>query len=81
MAARSARPSRSVSMVISPCRAPRTRRSARTMAALGRSARDWLYSLILLTIVLLSWGYVIYATRIAARWQLEKDYPDQMLNF
>ncbi|XP_073201689.1 small integral membrane protein 27 [Lepidochelys kempii] len=54
---------------------------ARTMAALGRSARDWLYSLILLTIVLLSWGYVIYATRIAARWQLEKDYPDQMLNF
>ncbi|XP_038258446.1 small integral membrane protein 27 [Dermochelys coriacea] len=51
------------------------------MAALGRRARDWLYALILLTIVLLSWGYVIYATTIAARWQLEKDYPDQMLNF
>ncbi|XP_032643334.1 small integral membrane protein 27 [Chelonoidis abingdonii] len=65
-------------MVISPCRAPRTRR---TMAPLGRRARDWLYSLILLTIVLLSWGYVIYATRIAAQWQLEKDFPDQMLNF
>ncbi|XP_030422038.1 small integral membrane protein 27 [Gopherus evgoodei] len=65
-------------MVISPCRAPRARRA---MAPLSRRARDRLYSLILLTIVLLSWGYVIYATRIAARWQLEKDYPDQMLNF
>ncbi|XP_065262418.1 small integral membrane protein 27 [Emys orbicularis] len=51
------------------------------MAPLSRRARDWLYSLILLTLVLLSWGYVIYATRIAAQWQLEKDYPDQMLNF
>lgn len=32
---------------------------------------------ILLTIVLLSWGYVIYATRIAAKWQLQEDYPMQ----
>lgn len=35
---------------------------------------------ILLTIVLLSWGYVIYATRIAAKWQLKEDYPAETQN-
>ncbi|XP_015265279.1 PREDICTED: E3 ubiquitin-protein ligase Topors-like isoform X2 [Gekko japonicus] len=37
--------------------------------------------LILLTTVLLSWGYVIYATRLAAQWQLKDDYPTQTHNF
>ncbi|XP_074850146.1 small integral membrane protein 27 [Carettochelys insculpta] len=47
------------------------------MRPLGRRARDWIFSLVLL-VVFLSWGYVIYATRIAAQWQLQKDYPNQM---
>ncbi|XP_072848125.1 small integral membrane protein 27 [Pogona vitticeps] len=45
------------------------------MVLVDRTTLEWLYSLILLTIVLLSWGYVIYATRIAAKWQLREDYP------
>ncbi|XP_039204554.1 small integral membrane protein 27 [Crotalus tigris] len=50
------------------------------MAPLSRRSLEWLYSLILLAIVLLSWGYVIYATRIAAKWQLEESYPIQAQN-
>ncbi|XP_066469380.1 small integral membrane protein 27 [Tiliqua scincoides] len=45
------------------------------MAAVSTQTLEWIYSLMLLTIVLLSWGYVIYATRIAAQWQLQKYYP------
>ncbi|XP_044876949.1 small integral membrane protein 27 [Mauremys mutica] len=81
MVARSARPPSCLHGDLPLPRPTHAPLPACTMAPLGRRARDWLYSLILLTIVLLSWGYVIYATRIAARWQLEKDYPDQMLNF
>ncbi|KAL6483969.1 hypothetical protein MHYP_G00088420 [Metynnis hypsauchen] len=33
---------------------------------------DSVFSLMLLAIVVLSWGYVIYGTRIAAQWELEK---------
>ncbi|XP_069482614.1 small integral membrane protein 27 [Ambystoma mexicanum] len=35
---------------------------------------------ILFAIVLLSWGYVIYATRLAALWQLQSKFPNQMLS-
>ncbi|XP_062984609.1 small integral membrane protein 27 [Elgaria multicarinata webbii] len=50
------------------------------MAHVSRRTLEWIYSLILLTIVLLSWGYVIYATRIAAKWQLKEDYPTETQN-
>ncbi|XP_063151058.1 small integral membrane protein 27 [Candoia aspera] len=50
------------------------------MAPVSRRTLEWLYSLILLTTVLLSWGYVIYATRIAAKWQLKEDYPTEAKN-
>ncbi|XP_033029621.1 small integral membrane protein 27 [Lacerta agilis] len=50
------------------------------MAQVSRRTLEWIYSLILLTIVLLSWGYVIYATRIAAKWQLKEDYPAETKN-
>lgn len=33
---------------------------------------------LLLAIVLLSWGYVIYASTVAARRQLKKEYPDKI---
>jgi hypothetical protein len=32
---------------------------------------------LLLAVVLLSWGFVIYASTAAARRQLEKQYPGQ----
>nr|XP_056704987.1 small integral membrane protein 27 [Euleptes europaea] len=51
------------------------------MASLSRRILEWIYFLILLTTVLLLWGYVIYATRLAAQWQLKEDYPIQAPNF
>ncbi|XP_061487989.1 small integral membrane protein 27 [Rhineura floridana] len=47
------------------------------MARVSRSTLEWIYSLMLLAVVLISWGYVIYATQIAAKWQLREDYPAQ----
>uniref|UniRef100_A0A2K6SHZ0 Small integral membrane protein 27 n=1 Tax=Saimiri boliviensis boliviensis TaxID=39432 RepID=A0A2K6SHZ0_SAIBB len=35
-------------------------------------------SYLLLAIVLISWGYVIYASTVAARRQLRKKYPDRI---
>ncbi|XP_077201389.1 small integral membrane protein 27 [Paroedura picta] len=51
------------------------------MAPLNRRVLEWLCFLVLLTTVLLSWGYVIYATRLAAQWQLKDNYPTQLHNF
>ncbi|XP_053151808.1 small integral membrane protein 27 [Hemicordylus capensis] len=51
------------------------------MAQVSRRTLEWIYSLILLTTVLLSWGYVIYASRIAAQWQLQEDYPTETQRF
>ncbi|XP_063313314.1 small integral membrane protein 27 [Pelobates fuscus] len=48
------------------------------MIVLSKRAVQWVYSLILFCIVLISWGYVLYATRLAALWQLQKKYPDQI---
>uniref|UniRef100_A0A5F5PNR2 Small integral membrane protein 27 n=1 Tax=Equus caballus TaxID=9796 RepID=A0A5F5PNR2_HORSE len=45
------------------------------MRPLSRRTLDWIYSALLLAIVLLSWGYVIYASTVAARRQLRKEYP------
>ncbi|XP_075451182.1 small integral membrane protein 27 [Ascaphus truei] len=50
------------------------------MIIISKRAVEWGYSLILFCIVLLSWGYVLYATRLAALWQLQKKYPNRMLN-
>ncbi|XP_070794676.1 small integral membrane protein 27 [Pituophis catenifer annectens] len=50
------------------------------MATVNCRTLEWLYSLILLATVLLSWGYVIYATRIAAKWHLKEMYPTQTDN-
>ncbi|XP_073521047.1 small integral membrane protein 27 isoform X1 [Phyllobates terribilis] len=34
---------------------------------------------VLLCIVVISWGYVLYAVRLAALWQLQQKYPNQIL--
>ncbi|XP_069619291.1 small integral membrane protein 27 [Ranitomeya imitator] len=34
---------------------------------------------VLVCIVVISWGYVLYAARLAALWQLQQKYPDQIL--
>ncbi|XP_055973107.1 small integral membrane protein 27 [Sorex fumeus] len=46
------------------------------MRPVSRRTLDWIYSVLLLAIVLLSWACVIYASTVAARRQLRKDYPD-----
>ncbi|XDV46610.1 hypothetical protein PO909_014481 [Leuciscus waleckii] len=38
----------------------------------SRRCLDRIFSIVLLAVVLLSWGFVIYGTRIAAQWELEK---------
>ncbi|XP_053321820.1 small integral membrane protein 27 [Spea bombifrons] len=49
------------------------------MIVISKRAVEWVYSLVLLCIVLISWGYVLYATRLAALWQLQKKYPNQLI--
>ncbi|KAM8961805.1 small integral membrane protein 27 [Pelodytes ibericus] len=49
------------------------------MILISKRAVEWVYSLILLCVVLLSWGYVLYATRLAALWQLQQKFPNQMI--
>uniref|UniRef100_A0A8D2D7Q2 Small integral membrane protein 27 n=1 Tax=Sciurus vulgaris TaxID=55149 RepID=A0A8D2D7Q2_SCIVU len=48
------------------------------MKPVSRRTLDWIYSALLLAVVLLSWGYVIYASTVAARRQLRKEYPDKI---
>ncbi|XP_060055275.1 small integral membrane protein 27 [Erinaceus europaeus] len=48
------------------------------MSPVSRRTLEWIYSALLLGVVVLSWGYVIYASTVAARRQLGKEYPDQM---
>ncbi|XP_074251061.1 small integral membrane protein 27 [Saimiri boliviensis] len=48
------------------------------MKPVSRRTLDWIYSVLLLAIVLISWGYVIYASTVAARRQLRKKYPDRI---
>ncbi|XP_040819801.1 small integral membrane protein 27 [Ochotona curzoniae] len=45
------------------------------MRPVSRRTLDWINSALLFAIVLLSWGYVIYASTVAARRQLRKQYP------
>ncbi|XP_067839666.1 small integral membrane protein 27-like [Heptranchias perlo] len=45
------------------------------MIRVSKRALDWIYSIILLTIVLLSWGFVIYAANFSATEQLQETYP------
>ncbi|XP_026944835.1 small integral membrane protein 27 [Lagenorhynchus albirostris] len=45
------------------------------MKPVSRRTLDRIYSALLLAVVLLSWGYVIYASTVAARRQLRKKYP------
>ncbi|XP_034358922.1 small integral membrane protein 27 [Arvicanthis niloticus] len=47
------------------------------MRPVSRRNLDWTYSSLLLAIVLLSWGFVIYASTVAARRQLQKEFPDK----
>ncbi|XP_067886729.1 small integral membrane protein 27-like [Heterodontus francisci] len=46
------------------------------MMPVSKRALDWIYSIILLIIVLLSWGFVIYAARITGIQQLQKKFPN-----
>ncbi|XP_037652826.1 small integral membrane protein 27 [Choloepus didactylus] len=48
------------------------------MEPVSRRTLEWIYSVFLLAIVLLSWGYVIYASTVAARRQLTKEYPGRI---
>lgn len=54
------------------------KKSTPVMKPVSRRTLDWIYSVLLLAIVLLSWGYVIYASTVAARRQLSKEYPDKI---
>ncbi|XP_055455100.1 small integral membrane protein 27 [Psammomys obesus] len=47
------------------------------MRPVSRRALDWIYNLLLLAIVLLSWGFIIYASTVVAREQLQKEFPDK----
>ncbi|XP_078071445.1 small integral membrane protein 27-like [Mustelus asterias] len=49
------------------------------MIRVSYRALDRIYSVILLIIVLLSWGFVIYAARITALEQLTKKFPKLFL--
>ncbi|XP_044127382.1 small integral membrane protein 27 [Bufo gargarizans] len=49
------------------------------MLLVSRRVLQGLYSLIFLCIVVISWGYVLYAARLAALWQLQQKYPNQVL--
>ncbi|XP_047610949.1 small integral membrane protein 27 [Phacochoerus africanus] len=48
------------------------------MKPVSRRTLDRIYSALLLAVVLLSWGYVIYASTVAARRQLKQEHPDKM---
>uniref|UniRef100_A0A8C2UNE0 Small integral membrane protein 27 n=1 Tax=Chinchilla lanigera TaxID=34839 RepID=A0A8C2UNE0_CHILA len=48
------------------------------MRPVSRRTLDWIYSAVLLAVVLLSWGYVIYASTVVAQRQLRKKYPDKV---
>ncbi|TKC48186.1 hypothetical protein EI555_016672, partial [Monodon monoceros] len=54
---------------------PADHRRLLTMKPVSRRTLDRIYSALLLAVVLLSWGYVIYASTVAARRQLRKKYP------
>ncbi|XP_073521057.1 small integral membrane protein 27 isoform X2 [Phyllobates terribilis] len=49
------------------------------MILVSHRAVERLQSLVLLCIVVISWGYVLYAVRLAALWQLQQKYPNQIL--
>ncbi|XP_030741191.1 small integral membrane protein 27 [Echinops telfairi] len=49
------------------------------MGPVGRRSLDWLYSTLCLATVLLSWGYVMYASTVAAQRQLAKEFPEKIL--
>ncbi|XP_069864669.1 small integral membrane protein 27 [Dipodomys merriami] len=49
------------------------------MRPVSRRCLDWIYSVLLLTVVALSWGSVIYASTVAAWRQLHREYPDKIL--
>ncbi|XP_033614992.1 small integral membrane protein 27 [Fukomys damarensis] len=48
------------------------------MKPVSRRTLDWIYSVLLFAVVLLSWGYVIYASTVVAQRQLRKKYPDKI---
>uniref|UniRef100_A0A8C6Q9A0 Small integral membrane protein 27 n=2 Tax=Nannospalax galili TaxID=1026970 RepID=A0A8C6Q9A0_NANGA len=48
------------------------------MRPVSRRSLDWIYCALLLAIVFLSWGFVIYASTVAARRQLKKEFPDKI---
>ncbi|XP_026302932.1 small integral membrane protein 27 [Piliocolobus tephrosceles] len=48
------------------------------MKPVSRRTLDWIYSVLLLVIVLISWGCIIYASMVSARRQLTKKYPDKI---
>ncbi|XP_036595005.1 small integral membrane protein 27 [Trichosurus vulpecula] len=42
---------------------------------------NFVYSVLLLAVVFLSWGFVIYACTVASQWMLEKKYPGVIFSF
>ncbi|XP_040216297.1 small integral membrane protein 27 [Rana temporaria] len=50
------------------------------MMILSRRAQGRLLSLVLFCIVIISWGFVLYAARLSALWQLQAKYPKQILS-
>ncbi|XP_041419343.1 small integral membrane protein 27-like [Xenopus laevis] len=48
------------------------------MILLSKKTVEWICSLVLLAIVIISWGFVLYAARLSALWQLQKKYPNRL---
>uniref|UniRef100_A0A2I3LMP6 Small integral membrane protein 27 n=1 Tax=Papio anubis TaxID=9555 RepID=A0A2I3LMP6_PAPAN len=48
------------------------------MKPVSRRTLDWIYSVLLLAIVLINWGCIMYASMVSARRQLRKKYTDKI---
>ncbi|XP_074136928.1 small integral membrane protein 27 [Sminthopsis crassicaudata] len=51
------------------------------MGPVSRRTLNYVYSMVLLAIVFLSWGFVIYACMVTSQWLLEKNHPDVAFHF
>ncbi|KAG8455028.1 hypothetical protein GDO86_001302 [Hymenochirus boettgeri] len=48
------------------------------MILISNRALEWVYTQVLFCIVAISWGFVLYAARLSAVWQLQKKYPNKL---
>ncbi|XP_027694804.1 small integral membrane protein 27 [Vombatus ursinus] len=51
------------------------------MRPVSRRTLNFVYAVLLLAIVFLSWGFVIYACMVTSRSMLEKTHPNVIFSF